>query len=387
MESPQPAPKPARQVVLLHSPPLEQFPYPSDCPFNTSRAGLARSMADSMGLLTGPGRREVAPSPAESDAMEVFHTPAYLDALRRAQAGDLDVEALYMGLGTPDNPVFRGMYDYAALACGATLTGVGLLLDAQADVAFNPSGGYHHARPARASGFCYINDVALACLHLAAAGRRVLYLDVDAHHGDGVQDAVYDRRDVMTLSFHESGRTLFPGTGSEDDTGRGEGVGYSVNVPLPVGTYDRAFLKAFRGLAVPLIGAFSPDAVVFELGMDALAGDPLAHLQLTNNAHAAVIEWLMGLGRPVLATGGGGYHVENTARGWAMAWSLFCGEAESVDTHHLGLGGVMMETTDWGGGLRDRAVMPDARVRAAVDAAVDATIERVRRNVFPHHGL
>ena len=377
-------PQSERQVVLLHSDELEAYHYPPECPFNSQRAGKAVHILSSMGLLTGPGRSVRAPTPADRATLEKIHTPAYLDALQHAEAGHLPPEAFRMGLGTGDNPVFVGMYDYAALAAGATLLGAELIASGEAAVAFNPSGGYHHARPGRAAGFCYINDVALACHALTEHGKRVFYLDVDVHHGDGVQAAFYRRSDVMTLSLHESGQTLYPGTGFEDEIGEGEGAGYAANVPLPMGTYDEAYLRAFEAVALPLLDAYDPDAIVLEIGMDALAGDPLAHLSLTNNAHAEVLAWLLQRGKPILATGGGGYHVENTARGWALAWNVFCGE----DDHHVGaMGGVMLESTEWHGGLRDRQLAPSALQRATVEAAIDATVEAVRRNVFGLHGI
>jgi acetoin utilization protein AcuC len=290
-----------------------------------------------------------------------------------------------MGLGTPECPVFKGMVDYAMLACGATLTGMRLLLDGEADRAFNPSGGYHHAGPARASGFCYINDVALACQAFADAGKRVAYVDVDVHHGDGVQAFFYDRSDVLTLSIHETGETLFPGTGRTSEIGEGEGRGYSVNVPVPPDTYDEAYVRVFLEVALPILRAYDPDVVVYEVGMDCLSGDPLAHLNLTNNAYADVTELVLGMGKPMLAAGGGGYHPENTARGWALVWSVLCGE-----DHHepgLGMGGVMLESSDWLGGLRDRVLVPEPHHRETVEPAVDAVIQELRSTVFPIHGL
>jgi len=376
----------ASKAVFIHSSDLERYPYPPDCPFKTERAGMTRSILASMGLLSGANRSEVPPEPAERDTLERFHSARYLDVLAAAATGQMGVEGLHMGLGTPDCPVFAGVYDYAVLACGATLTGARLILSGEAGVAFNPSGGYHHAGPDYAAGFCYVNDPALACLVLAGEGKRVFYLDVDAHHGDGVENAFYDRADVMTLSFHESGRTLFPGTGFEYDIGSGDGEGYAANVPLPVGTHDAAFMRAFEALAVPLIGAYAPDVVVMELGMDGLAGDPLAHLGLTNNVYADAISRVLAFGKPVLAVGGGGYHVANTARAWALAWTALCGQTAD-EAMSLGLGGVMLESTDWAGGLRDRALAPDERLQRAVDAVVDRTIEVVRRNVFRFHGL
>jgi acetoin utilization protein AcuC len=339
-----------------------------------------------MGLLDGPDQCEVPPVPAERIVLKKFHSARYLHALKTASKGKWDAEALDMGIGSGDCPVFDGLYEHAALATGATLTGAALILSHQADIAFNPSGGFHHAGPDRAAGFCYINDVALACTILAEQGRRVLYLDVDVHHGDGVAYAFYDRCDVMTISFHQNPRTLFPGTGFEDEIGIGPGKGYCVNVPLPIGTYDQVYLKAFEAVALPLIGAFKPDVFVFELGADALAGDPLANLCLTNNVYAGIIEHLLSFDRPILATGGGGYNVENTVRAWALAWSIFCGQ---LDQEGLipPLGGVMLASTEWQGGLRDRSLAVSRAQRDFVEPAVEATVEYIRKNIFPLHGL
>ncbi len=375
------------RAVFIHSPDIEKYRYPPSCPFRTERAGLTRARLRSMGLLGGPERREVPPVPASREILEWFHAPRYLDALIAAERGYLDVEGLGMGLGTEDCPIFRGVYEYSALACGGSVLAAELLLSGEAQVAFNPSGGYHHAHAARAGGFCYLNDVVLACQRLLRAGKRVVFLDVDVHHCDGVQDAFYDRKDVLVISFHQDPRTLFPWTGRVEEMGIGEGLGYTVNVPLPVGLYDEAFLRAFRALCPPLVAAFRPDVLVVELGMDMLAGDPLAQLSLTNNAYAEVLEFAVGLGVPILATGGGGYHVENTVRGWALAWSILCGEMAASDDMSLGLGGVLLETTDWRGGLRDRMLVPDAHRREEIEPAIDATIAAVRKMVFPHHGL
>ncbi len=278
------------------------------------------------------------------------------------------------------------MYDYSVLACGATLDAVNLILSGSADAAFNPSGGLHHAGPERASGFCYMNDVALACLVLAEAGKKVLYIDVDVHQGDGVLNAFYERSDVLTISFHESPWSLFPGTGFEDEIGTGQGRGYCVNVPLPIGTYDQAYMKAFKAIVPPLAGAFGPDVIVFELGADALVGDPLAHLCLTNNTYADIVEILLSFNKPILMTGGGGYNVENTVRAWALAWSVLCGGDINQDMS-FGVGGVMLESTDWQGGLRDREFVKREHQADMVLPAIEKTIEAIKTNVFTIHGL
>ncbi|MHC4619082.1 MAG: acetoin utilization protein AcuC [Planctomycetota bacterium] len=374
------------KAVFMHSPELEKYRYPPDHPFSTVRARKTREILDSIGLLSGDGRSEVPPEPAERIVLKKFHTARYLHALKMAGEGHQSVQAVKMGLGTSDCPVFEGLYDYAILAAGGTIKAAKLILAGSADAAFNPSGGYHHAHPERASGFCYINDVALACIVLAEQGKKVLYLDVDVHHGDGVAYAFYDRSDVLTISFHENPRVLFPGTGFEDEIGRGEGKGYCVNVPLPIGTYDETYMKAFEAIAVPLIGAYNPDVIVFELGADALAGDPLAHLCLTNNIYAEIIERLLSHGKPILATGGGGYDVENTVRAWALAWSVLCG-ADIGQDMSLGMGGVMLESTDWQGGLRDRSLPVTEQQQSTVIPAVDKIVEAVQANIFRFHGL
>jgi acetoin utilization protein AcuC len=375
-----------KPAAFIYSPKLEKYTYPPDHPFNTIRAKKTREIVNSMGLLAGPDRIEVPPKPADRLVLKKFHSPRYLHALQKASKGQWESEALNMGLGTSDCPVFKGMYEYAVLAVGATLTGAGLIIDGKARAAFNPSGGFHHAHPERASGFCYINDVALACYVLAEQGKKVLYLDVDVHHGDGVAYAFYDRSDVMTISLHQNPKTLFPGTGFEDEIGEGPGRGYCVNIPLPIGTYDEAYLFAIETVVLPLIRAFKPDVFVFELGADALAGDPLANLALTNNVYVEVISKLLSFDKPILMAGGGGYNVDNTARAWALGWSVLCGADADLESNIL-VGGMMLQTTEWQGGLRDRALPVTNQQRDSVLPALNATLDTLKATLFPLHGL
>jgi acetoin utilization protein AcuC len=375
-----------RKSVFVFSREIQQYPFPPDHPFNTSRAPKTRELIKTMGWLSGTDQTEVEPEPAPRAVLEKFHTPRYLDALRGASAGRWDFNLLAMGIGTGDCPVFDGMYEHSVLAAGATLLGAARILEGSADAAFNPHGGFHHAFPERASGFCYINDQALGCLALADAGKRVLYLDVDVHNGDGVAFAFRDRSDVLTISMHENPRILFPGTGFEDEIGTGKGRGFCVMLPLPVGTYDGAYLRAFDEVALPLIRAFQPDAFSIELGTDALAGDPLAHLQLTNNAYVEVLRRVMEFEKPILMTGGGGYNVENNVRAWALAWSVLSGQ-DNDEYGNAGLGGVMLGSAEWKGGLRDREMVIPERQQEAVTQALDYTIRKVKSLVFPIHGL
>jgi len=374
-----------RKIAFLHSPELERLSYPPDCPFKTQRAGLARQRLISFGLLGSENHFEVVPQRATLAELKWFHTAQYLDELQRAADGDLTVDGLRMGLGGPDTPVFKDMFEYGRWACGAGLTGAELLLRGRADVVFNLSGGLHHAMADWAAGFCYLNDVVLSCMMLASAGKRVACVDLDAHHGDGTQQAFYHRKDVLTISMHESGHTLFPWGGFENEIGEGAGRGCNVNVPLPAETFDEAFLHAFDRAVAPALEKFSPDVLVVELGMDILAGDPLTHLRMTNNVVVEIVERLLRFNRPMLVVGGGGYHVENTVRGWALAWRTFCGENDECD-YGLGMGGVMLGSSEWAGGLRDRALAVSAEQRRIVEPPLETTLRIITNQISGLNG-
>lgn len=373
-----------RTLAFLDAAELDQLRYPPACPFNVTRASRTRAKLQMLGLLHGPDRGPAPARPASRAELETFHNPAYLDELQRAAAGDLTVAGLHMGLGGPDTPVFPDMFEYGRWAAGATLTAADLILTGRASIAVNLWGGFHHAFAEKASGFCYINDVVLGCQRLAAAGKKVLCLDLDAHHGDGTQAAFYDRRDVFTISLHETGHHLFPWGGFETETGTGAGLGYNVNVPLPPQTYDEIYRYAFSQVVPPLIHAYRPDVLVVELGMDTLAGDPLTHFCLTNNVIMDILRVLLAFGKPMLVTGGGGYHVENTVRGWTLAWKTLAGDEEDWA---VGLGGVMLASSEWVGGLQDHDLPVSAARRAAVEPPVRQTVAWIRQHIFPYHGL
>ncbi len=378
---------PKRQAAFIYSTLFERYEYPSYIPFVAKRAAKTYRLVSQLGLLSADNSITIAPKQASRVELEKFHSADYLDILHLADEEKVCIIDSLMGIGTLDCPVFNGMYEYSAWACGATLTGADLIISGEADIAFNPAGGFHHARARQASGFCYLNDIVLGCIRLVENGKRVLFLDLDAHHGDGVQEAFYDKSEVLTISLHESGNTLFPWTGFADEIGTGDGLGFNVNIPLPLGIDDKAYLTVFDQLVIPLIKAYGPDVIVMELGMDALAGDPLAHMSLTNNAYAEIVSTLMRFDKKILATGGGGYDVEKTIRGWALAWEIFCcGEREKADLS-LGIGGVMRQSNDWSGGLRDRNLSVSDRKRRLLDTAIKATMEMVIKNVFSHHGI
>jgi len=375
-----------KEKKFIYSEEMEQYSYPPTCPFKTHRGAETKKILKSMSLLTGPDREVIAPVPTDKEGLMKYHGKEYIDNLEQVSCGNYEEHFLHFGLGTGDCPAFKGVLDHALWTAGATITAARLINEGKAKIAFNPSGGFHHAGADYASGFCYVNDVVLGCMELTDAGKRVFYLDIDVHHGDGVQNAFCTRNDVMTVSLHQSGQTLFPGTGFPKDVGAGDGKGYSVNVPLPPGTYDETYLKAVDRIVLPLIEFYKPDCFVVEIGADALAGDPLANLNLTNNTYADVIERLLKFDKPILAVGGGGYDVENTVRAWALCWASLCGD-DTMEHETLGLGGVMLENTEWQGGLRDTPITVEPEIIHTIEPIIDEVIRQVKKNIFKIHGI
>jgi acetoin utilization protein AcuC len=264
----------------------------------------------------------IEPSMASVEDLLAFHTKEYIDILKAANSGEIVAGAEAFGLGPGDNPVFPGMFDWSRLIAGASLKAAELVDSNEAAIAFNIAGGLHHAMARQASGFCYINDPVIAIKFLAGRGRRVAYIDIDAHHGDGVQEAFSATDQVLTISLHETGRALFPGTGFEQETGEGAGKGYSVNVPLPPEADDELFVHAFTAVVPPLVDAFKPDIVVSQLGVDTFRSDPLAHLNLTTNGFCRMVGLIKDMAPKWVALGGGGYDIGNVARAWTLAWAI-----------------------------------------------------------------
>jgi len=248
-----------------------------------------------------------------------------LEILKQANEGHLTRSAYYFGLGPGDNPIFPGLYNFSLLLAGATLQAVDFVADEKGEIAFNMAGGLHHAMRSRASGFCYINDPVIGIMRLLSRGKRVAYIDIDAHHGDGVQKAFYETNQVLTISLHESGSTLFPGTGFEYEIGKGEGEGYSVNLPFPHDTNDGVYIWAFEEVVPELIHAFQPDVVVTQLGVDTFYDDPLTNLHLSILGYERVLKRIKDLAPRWVALGGGGYNISNVARAWTLAWAVMNG--------------------------------------------------------------
>jgi acetoin utilization protein AcuC len=277
------------------------------------------------------------PEPAADEELRLIHTIEYIEAVKNvghSAGSDAGVDrvvdrigAQHAGLGPGDNPIFPGMHEAAAAVAGGSLAAMGHLLDGSETHAFHPGGGLHHAMADQASGFCVYNDPALAIASARRAGLRVLYVDLDVHHGDGVQAAFWDDPEVMTISLHESGRYLFPGTGSIDELGGGDAIGTKVNVPFEPGSSDDDWLAALERIVPPLARRHRPDVLVTQHGCDSHALDPLAHLMLTTRAYGEAALLLDRLAHELcdgrwLATGGGGYDIHRVVpRSWAIVWS------------------------------------------------------------------
>ena len=320
-------------VSLVYSPEIVAYDHGPQHPLRPVRVRLTRDLIEAYGVLEAAHVSEIPTRVATDDEVGLVHDGAYIDAVRRAGAGEAGDWYRY-GFGPGDNPIFPGMHEASARVVGASLEAAAAVLEGPADHAFSPAGGLHHAMPARASGFCVYDDPACAIAWLLDRGvERVAYVDVDVHHGDGVQAIFYDDPRVLTVSVHETGRYLFPGTGFISERGAGEAEGTKVNVPLPPHTGDEQWLEAFRAIVPPIVRRFRPDVLVTQLGCDTHHTDPLAHLGLTTRSYREAAKELHGLahdeaGGRWVATGGGGYQ---WARVVPRAWTIYFGEMAGMD--------------------------------------------------------
>ena len=368
-------------------------------PMAPVRLELTARLCRDLGLFDDPSRVEVVGAePADDGLLTTVHDPAYVAAVRAASDDPSRADPA-RGLGTEDDPVFHGMHEASARVVAGTVDVARAVCAGTAEHGVNFCGGLHHAMPDRASGFCVYNDVAVGIRALLDAGaRRVAYVDVDVHHGDGVERIFWDEPRVLTISVHESGRALFPGTGFADELGGRSAEGTAVNVALPAGTGDAGWLRAVHSVVPPLVRAFAPDVLVTQHGCDSHVLDPLAHLAVTLDAQRAVQTTLHELAHEVcggrwVATGGGGYEVVDVVpRAWAHLVAIASHQPLPPETevpqawrdhvsHLLGRPGPARMTdgaTPW---WRSWEVGYDP------DDAVDRAVMATRKAVFPLHGL
>ena len=367
-------------------------------PLAPVRVDLTWRLARALGVLDLPDVRVVAAPTATRDEIRLVHSGEYVAAVERLSAGS-DGHDLRHGLGTPDNPVFAGMHEAAAHVVGASLAAARAVWAGEATHAVNIAGGLHHAHADSASGFCVYNDPAVAIAELLQSGaERVAYVDVDVHHGDGVQALFYDDPRVLTISLHESPRTLFPGTGYPDESGGPSAPGTSVNVCLPPGTGDSGWLRAFHAVVPPLVREFRPAVLVSQHGCDSHRDDPLAHLMLTVDGQRAAHCAIHDLAHEVcdgrwVATGGGGYALaEVVPRAWSHLLAVVAGRPLDPETEVPASWRAYAEKVT---GRRPPARLTDGPLAPYhdwsagydPDSWLDRSVEQTRRVIFPLHGI
>ncbi|HEX6403161.1 MAG TPA: acetoin utilization protein AcuC [Pseudonocardiaceae bacterium] len=357
-------------------------------PLNPVRLDLTIRLARSLGILDGVPL--VAPPQATDDELRAVHSDDYLAAVKRGRRGH--------GLGTPDNPIFPRMHEASALVAGGSLLAADEILAGRAARAVNIAGGLHHAMRNYASGFCIYNDAALAIQRLLDGGvARVAYVDIDVHHGDGVEEAFVNDPRVLTISLHQHPATLFPGTGNSTDIGGPGAEGSAVNVPLPPGTGDDEWLRAFHAVVRALLRAFRPEVLVTQHGADTHVEDPLANLALSVDGQRAAHRALADLAETTaggrwLALGGGGYSLYRVVpRSWTHLLATVLGREVDVHTE------VPPDWTEYAASVAYGEQLPTSMTDGAeprwtswdgtAGTELDRAIQETRRAVYPLHDL
>uniref|UniRef100_A0A7S4BTW4 Histone deacetylase n=1 Tax=Chrysotila carterae TaxID=13221 RepID=A0A7S4BTW4_CHRCT len=318
-----------RRVCYFHDADnMGSYYYGPGHPMKPPRLQMTHNLILSYGLYR---KMEVyRPHLATDEEMLAFHAQDYVDFLRRVTPDNQHEHEFARQLQRftvgDDCPVFDGLYDYCRLYSGGSIDGAMKLNAGMADVAINWSGGLHHAKRSEASGFCYVNDIVLGILQLLKLHARVLYLDIDVHHGDGVEEAFYTTDRVMTVSFHKYGDYFFPGTGDVKDVGVKSGKYYSVNVPLRDGINDESYSRIFAPVMQKVMEVYQPSALVVQCGADSLSGDRLGCFNLSARGHADCVKFMLAYNLPTLVLGGGGYTVRNVARCWTLETAVVLNE-------------------------------------------------------------
>ena len=369
------------RTAFIYTDDFLKFDYGPDHPFKIFRLKLTYDLIKAYRLLSLPNTQHIEAKMAKDEELLQFHDSEYIEVLKAANVGIEIPSGYYYGLGPGDNPVFKGLYDWSKLVTGASLQAASLVEEGKVDIAFNIAGGLHHAMASRASGFCYVNDIVVAILSLLKKGRRVAYIDIDAHHGDGVQEAFYTTNKVLTISIHETGRMLFPGTGFENEIGKDEGEGYAVNIPLPPFSDDDLFIHAFNEIVPPLIKKFSPDIVVTQLGVDGFSSDPLTHLNYTNNGYCEVVKKIKEISPKWVALGGGGYDIANVAKAWTLAWAIM-DEVEIPDKIPEDFLEEHLQEGFWSKKMRDEIYVEKGVRKEQMREEVERVIGFIRENVL-----
>ncbi|MEX2583362.1 MAG: acetoin utilization protein AcuC [Gemmatimonadota bacterium] len=381
------------KAALVWDQSFTTYRFRPDHPFNPKRLELATSLIEAMELVDGDRFRVVSPRAATDEELLRVHAPDFIETVRRLSSPGTDQsDAQRWGLGTEDNPIFSRMHEATATVVGGTLLAAELVMNGEVDRSFAIAGGLHHAHRDRASGFCIYSDVGAAIAWIRERyGSRVLYIDYDAHHGDGVQGLFYSDPDVLTLSIHESGRYLFPGTGHPDELGEGDGYGYSLNVPMEPQTEDDSWLEIYRELVTEVAEAFRPDVIVLQSGCDAHVLDPLTHLRCTTRLYEETTRLTCQIadrhcGGRVIATGGGGYAIWRVVpRAWTIVWATLTGQEFSAEIPHAWLDRWQGESPCMlPSRLRDEpGAFPEVPRRTEIEATNRRALVALRRAALP----
>lgn len=387
----------APPTAVVWDPKLLGYKFTDDHPMSPVRLELTERLCRELGVLGAPNVSLAAPEVADDQALSAVHDADYITAVRAASDHGISSEA--HGLGTEDNPLFADMHLSAARIAGGSLQLAEALRTGQAVRGVNFAGGMHHAARTRASGFCIYNDVALAIQHLLDHGaRRVLYVDVDAHHGDGTQNIFYTDPRVMTVSLHQTGATLFPGSGYPNEIGEGEAEGTAVNLAVPAGTGDAGFLRAFHAVVPQLVAAFAPEVIVSQHGCDSHLNDPLSDLRLSVEGQRQLALDVALLadehceGRWI-ATGGGGYSVYDVVpRSWSHLTAVAAGAPIPLRTPTPGAWLDYVKNTygvDAPARMHDDAELWWRSWELGFDPedAIDRSVVQTRKEIFPLWGL
>ncbi|MHA1932427.1 MAG: acetoin utilization protein AcuC [Promethearchaeota archaeon] len=325
------------KVGIIYTEDYQKYNFGRDHPFRPLRLKLTYSLMEKLKLLDNERIELLNPREATREELERAHSSKYVDIVKKLSENpeDRTIPPYTYGLGPGDNPIFKGMYEAAALVCGGSIVAADNVWNKEDFKAtFNIAGGLHHAGKDKASGFCIFNDIAVAIHHLKTLKKdvKIAYIDIDCHHGDGVQWLFYDDPNVLTISYHQDGRFLFPGTGFINEVGEGKGKYYSINFPLVPGTNSKTFIKLFRRTAPKILETYKPDILITQLGVDTYFDDPLTQMGFSLSVYRDIAQTLKTSAREYcqnkwLATGGGGYLMTVVPR----AWSIFLAKMLDVD--------------------------------------------------------